>query len=162
MDNNIEVFLSDFRKTVESAAERMATISEEQSRIPQAEGKWSRKEIVGHLIDSAANNHARFVRAQFTSELKFPEYDGDQWVAAQRYNEEPWDRLVNLWKLYNLHMSHLIEAVPEATRQLPRTKHNLDQIAFQTVSTDQPVTLEYFMRDYVDHLRHHLKQIFGE
>jgi hypothetical protein len=162
MDNNMEVFLNDFRKTVESAAARMAAISEEQSRIPRAEGEWSRKEIVGHLIDSAANNHARFVRAQFTSELNFPEYDGDEWVAAQHYNEEPWDRLVNLWKLYNLHMSHVIAGVPEATRQLPRTKHNLDRIAFQTVSTDQPVTLEYFMRDYVDHLRHHLKQIFGE
>jgi hypothetical protein len=162
MNNSMDDFLHEFRRTVEDASQRLSSISEEQSRIPRAKGDWSPKEIIGHLIDSAANNHSRFVRAQFTSELIFPEYDGDEWVSAQRYYDEPWDRLVSLWKLYNLHMAHLMEGVPEATRELPRTRHNLDRIAFKTVGTDQPVTLEYFMRDYVDHLRHHLQQIFDE
>ena len=158
----MDTFLQDFRQTVDGASQRLSSISEEQSRTPRGEGQWSPKQIIGHLIDSAANNHSRFVRAQFTSDLVFPGYDSDEWVAAQQYNDEPWERLVTLWKLYNLHMAHLMEAAPQATKELPRAKHNLDQIAFKTVATDQPATLEYFMRDYVDHLRHHLDQIFGQ
>jgi hypothetical protein len=162
MDKSIDLFLQDFRQTVDSAAQRLSLISEEKSQVPRGDGQWSPKEIIGHLIDSAANNHSRFVRAQFSNELIFPEYNGDEWVAAQRYAEEPWDQLVNLWKLYNLHMAHLMASVTEATREMPRTKHNLDRIAFKTVGTDQSVTLDYFMRDYVDHLRHHLDQVFDE
>jgi hypothetical protein len=162
MNTSMDIFLQEFRQTLDSAAKRLSSISEEQSQVPRGKGQWSPKEIIGHLIDSAANNHSRFVRAQFTSELVFPEYDGDKWVASQRYVDEPWDQLVSLWKLYNLHIAHLMAAVPEPTRELPRAKHNLDQIAFKTVRTDQPVTLDYFMRDYVDHLRHHLQQIYQE
>src|SRR5262245_23239858 len=136
MNNSMDVFLQEFRQTLDSAGQQLASISEEKSQVPRGKGKWSPKEIIGHLIDSAANNHSRFVRAQFTSELTFPEYDGDEWVAAQRYIDEPWDQLVNLWRLYNLHMVHLMASVPEATRALPRTKHNLDRIAFKTVNTD--------------------------
>src|SRR5262245_41939482 len=127
MDNTIDTFLQEFRRTVNTAAEQLSLISEEKSQVPRGKGQWSTKEIIGHLIDSAANNHSRFVRAQFTSDLTVPEYDGDEWVAAQRYVEEPWDQLINFWKLYNLHMAHLIACVPEATRELPRTKHNLDR-----------------------------------
>jgi hypothetical protein len=162
MDKSIDPFLQEFRQTVDTAAQRLSLISEEKSKVPRGKGQWSPKEIVGHLIDSAANNHSRFVRAQFTSDLTVPEYDGDEWVAAQHYVEEPWEQLISLWKFYNLHMAHLMACAPEAARELPRTKHNLDRTAFKTVPTDQPATLDYFMRDYVDHLRHHLKQIFNE
>jgi DinB superfamily len=158
MDNVVR----DFRETIRNAAERLSRIPEDESTMPPAEGKWSKKEIVGHLIDSAANNHARFVLAQISDNLDFPGYEQERWVSIQRYNEEPWEELVALWKYYNLHLSHLIAVASEATRQQPRTKHSLDRIAFKTLNSEQPATLEYFMRDYIDHLRHHLKQIFGE
>jgi prephenate dehydratase len=162
MSSQTQAFVSEFRSTVAAAARRLEQIHEQDSVIPLAEGKWSPKQIIGHLIDSAANNHTRFVRAQFTEDLVFPGYEQDEWVEVQRYNDEPWEQLVALWKHYNFHLSHLMAAVPEALKQLPRTKHNLDRIAFHTIPADQPVTLYYFMNDYVEHLRHHLKQILGE
>ncbi len=98
-------FVEDFRETIRVGMERLSQISEEQSTKPLADGKWSRKEVIGHLIDSAANNHARFVRAQLDNNLVFPGYEQEKWVAIQRYNEEPWRQLVALWQHYNLHFT---------------------------------------------------------
>ncbi len=129
-------FLEDFRTTIDVAAKQLLKISPEKSQIPRAQGKWSPKEIIGHLIDSASNNH-------------------------QNYQRESWPDLVQLWRLYNQHILHLISLVPEETRTKLRYQHNLHQIASDTLSETEPVTLEWFMRDYVDHLKKHLKQILG-
>ena len=160
--NSIDHFLSGFRQTIETAALRLRDIPEDQSRLKRRENKWSPKEILGHLIDSASNNHQRFVRAQFGSELVFQGYEQAEWVEKQRYNEEPWEQLIQLWKHYNLHLVHLISVIPEQTLRQSRAEHNLDRIAFETVDKAQTTTLEYFVRDYVAHLRHHLGQILGE
>ena len=127
--------------------------------VPRAPGKWSRKEIVGHLIDSASNNHQRFVQAQFTDELLCSTYDQDAWVRAQRYGEAQWSELVSLWALFNEHLARVMVAIPAEPRMKPRARHNLDQVAFGTFPASQPVTLEQFMHDYVVHLEHHLAQI---
>lgn len=153
-------FLDDFRQTISLAAERFALISEQQSQIPRADEKWSPREIVGHLIDSAANNHQRFVRAQFTDDLVFAGYQQEEWVEAQRYRDEPWNDLVQLWQLYNRHILHIIEVTPEEQRTRLRAKHNLHLIASDLLKEDEPVTLEWFMRDYLDHMKKHLGQIF--
>lgn len=155
----MQTFLDDFKETIETAEKRLLSISEQQSQISRAEGKWSPKEIIGHLIDSAANNHQRFVRAQFSDELTCSGYEQENWVRVQGYNQEPWQQLVQLWKHYNLHLLHLMSLVPEQTRTKPRTTHNLDQIAWKAVAKSESVTLDYFMRDYVAHLKHHLEQI---
>jgi hypothetical protein len=126
-----------------------------------AMGKWSPREIVGHLIDSASNNHQRFVRAQFKDDLVFPGYEQDAWVAAQRYDDAPWRELIALWAAFNRHLARMMAAVPQDVLTKARRVHNLHQIAFRTVPQDQPATLDYFMRDYVAHLEHHLKQILG-
>ena len=159
--NVIPDWLDDFRRTVEHAGEQLLLIPEEQAALPKAAGKWSPKQIIGHLIDSAANNHQRFVRAIFNNDLVGPTYDQAEWVEVQRYNDESWSQLVQLWRNYNLHLAHVMIAMPEQARTKLRTSHNLDRIAWQTVSTTKPVTLEYFMRDYVGHLQHHLQQIFA-
>jgi len=152
--------LEDFRNTIETAAERLLQIPEEQSRISNATGKWSAKEIIGHLIDSASNNHQRFVRAQFSDELIFPGYAQADWISVQQYNQESWPLLVQLWKTFNLHLLHVMACVPEQTLKKLRAKHNLHQIAWVTVDESEAVTLEYFMRDYIAHLKHHLNQVF--
>lgn len=152
-------FLDDFRETIETAEKRLLSISEQQSQISRSEGKWSPKEIIGHLIDSASNNHQRFVRAQFNDDLAFSGYEQEEWVRVQGYNQEPWQQLVQLWKLYNLHLLHLMSLVPEQMRTKPRTTHNLDQIAWKSVARNETVTLDYFMRDYVAHMKNHLRQI---
>ncbi len=154
-------WLDDFQQTIEHAAQQLLLIPEQQTAAPKSEGKWSARQIIGHLIDSAANNHQRFVQAQLRDDLVFPGYEQEAWVALQRYNDESWSQLVALWRHYNLHLVHVMAAVPEAVLSKPRARHNLDQIAWQTVSDREPVTLEYFMRDYVDHLRHHLDQVFA-
>lgn len=152
-------FLNDFGETIETASTRLLEISDERSAVPRVQGKWSRKQIIGHLIDSAANNHSRFVRAQFIDDLVFPGYEQEAWVDSQQYQEKDWSELVQLWKLYNRHILHIMKVTPEETRMKLRSKHNLHVIASDKLSPNEPVTLDWFMRDYVDHMKKHLGQI---
>ena len=154
-------FLEDFRQTVEESAAQLLLISPEASRTSPAAGKWSPREVIGHLIDSASNNHQRFVRAQFSDDLEFHGYEQAEWVGTQGYNDETWEHLVQLWRLFNLHLIHLIGKIPEQVLAKQRHKHNLHQLAWQPVPVDKPATLEYFIRDYLGHLKHHLRQISG-
>ena len=149
------------RDAVASALPALTAISDAAASMPRAPGKWSRKEIVGHLIDSASNNHERFVRAQFTDDLVCPTYDQDVWVRVQRYGDAPWNELVALWSHFNMQLARVIEATPLDVRVRPRVRHNLDRVAFRPLPLGDPATLEYFMADYVVHLEHHLAQILG-
>src|SRR4030095_11660433 len=98
----MEQFLVDFRHTVESGKARLLDIPAEEAGHGM-QNKWSAKQIIGHLIDSASNNHQRFVRAQFTNDLVCSGYAQDDWVATQKYNDESWPDLVQLWAGYNMH-----------------------------------------------------------
>ncbi len=160
-NDNFADFLAEFRQTLDSAAERLLGITEEESAAPRSEDKWSPKQIIGHLIDSASNNHGRFVRAQLSDELVFAGYEQEGWVRASDYQRRDWKELVQLWQLYNRHMAHLMSHVPAESRLKLRYKHNLHQIASENLREDEPVTLDWFMRDYVDHLEKHLQQILG-
>lgn len=157
----MQQFLNDFQQTIAHASEQLLEISLADSEVPRGPDKWSPKEIIGHLIDSASNNHQRFVRAQFSDDLVFLGYEQEGWVRVQDYLGEPWPELVQLWKLYNQHILHLMARVPEETRLKLRHRHNLHQIASEALKEDEPVTLDWFMRDYVDHLKKHLDQIFA-
>jgi hypothetical protein len=152
---------TELREVVAAVTPRLLALSEVEATRAPAPGKWCPKQIIGHLIDSASNNHQRFVRAQFEDDLVFPGYEQGPWVAAQRYQAAPWSDLVTLWRLFNLHVARVVEAVPASVRQQPRARHNLHEIAWQPVAQSQPATLEYFMRDYVGHLKHHIAQILG-
>jgi hypothetical protein len=156
----MEPWLEDFKSTVESAAERLRQISEANSQKPRAEGDWSSKQIIGHLIDSATNNHSRFVLGQMRDDLVFPGYDQDRWVELQHYQEASWSQLVDLWRAYNLHLVHVMASASKEKLAQTRASHSLETIAFKTVNANEPATLEYLMKDYVDHLKHHLGQIF--
>lgn len=159
--NTFGQFLTEFRETILSATTRLRNISQEQSTSEPAANEWRPIEILGHLVDSAANNHQRFVRAQFSDDLVFPGYEQDGWVSVQKYRDTSWRELVQLWSSYNLHLHHVASAIPNDILTKSRANHNLEQIAFEPVEQGQPATLEYFIRDYVDHLRHHLDQILG-
>ena len=107
-------WLEDFKQTIEAAHSRLSAISEAQSAKPRAEDHWSSKQILGHLIDSAANNHARFVLGQLKDDLIFAGYDQDGWVRTNHYQEAPWSQLVELWRSYNLHLHHLMTHADQA------------------------------------------------
>jgi DinB superfamily len=145
---------------VEAAVPRLTALAETETARRRGLGKWSPREIIGHLIDSASNNHQRFVSAQFGDDLVFPGYEQDRWVAAQRYQEAGWPELVSLWRSFNLHLAHVMETVPDETRLRLRQRHNLHEIGFGSFAADAPVTLDGFMHDYVAHLEHHVRQIF--
>jgi hypothetical protein len=89
----------------------------------------------------------------------FSGYEQDAWVLLQRYRDAPWEDLIALWSSFNLHIARIMDFVPKDERDRLRARHNLDELAWKSVSRDQPATLDYFMRDYVAHLKHHLAQI---
>src|SRR5258708_907166 len=147
------------RNAIAEAFPRLSAISDSEAATPPAPGKWSPKQVIGHLIDSASNNHQRFVRASFVDDLIFPGYDQEKWVELGHYAEAPWKSLLSLWREFNLQIARVMEAIPDDIRTMPRVRHNLHQLAWRSIPEDQPATLAYFMSDYVDHLEHHLGQI---
>ena len=133
---------------LDSAPSNLGSISDADAERPRAAGKWSRKQILGHLIDSASNNHQRFVRASLDGDLNFPGYAQEGWVDLQGYAERPWARIVGLWTEYNRQLLHIVERIPA------------DRLAAScVVGGKAPVTLEFLVRDYVRHLEHHLDQV---
>jgi hypothetical protein len=152
-------YIDDLNTTVARATPMLLALPDAVNARRPAPGKWSPKEIIGHLIDSACNNHQRFVRIRSQGELVFPGYDQDAWVAAGDYQNAPWPDLVALWAGDNRHMARVMAKVPPEIRMKQHRRHNLDEIAFRAVPADQPATLDYFMADYVAHLHHHLRQI---
>jgi len=155
-------FLADFRHTVDRSAERLLALTDAEAAARPAPGKWSPKEIVGHLIDSASNNHGRFVRAQLQDDMTFSGYEQDDWVRVQTYQDGTWPDLVLLWQAFNHHIAHVMETAGAEALAKPRARHNLNALAWQPLDDGQPATLEYFMRDYVGHLKHHLRQALPE
>jgi hypothetical protein len=139
---------SQLQRIIEETEKRLFAFSETESQARSAPDKWSRKEVLGHLIDSAANNHQRFVRAQLQGELIFPGYAQEGWNRAQQYQSEPWDNLVRLWASYNRHLAYVMAAIPESSGGNKCT-----------IGDNEPVTLEFLVTDYVRHLEHHLGQI---
>ena len=144
--------IEELQAVIERTPDRLRKIGEAESGVRPEAGEWSRKEILGHLIDSASNNHQRFVRAQLTDALlAFPDYAQDGWVQVQGYQQTPWQALVELWAAYNRHLLHLMRHVNPDTLER-RCK----------IGNDQPVSLAFLMQDYVRHLKHHLQQILSD
>ena len=142
--------IAKFELVLATAPRKLVDISEaDASRKPEP-NKWCKKEILGHLIDSAGNNHQRFVRCQFTPLLEFPEYDQDPWVANQAYATEPWADLVNLWLLLNRHLLHIVKSASPEVLQ-----HQLK------IGSHPPMTFEALVPSYLKHLEHHLSQIYS-
>jgi hypothetical protein len=152
---------SRLRAAIDAAEPRLRAVSDATSARRPAPGKWSAREIIGHLIDSASNNHQRFVRAAWKDDLVFDGYEQDGWVALQRYQETSWPELVTLWAAFNRHISRVMDAVPENVRLRVHTRHNLADVASIAPPTHADATLEYFMADYIWHLEHHLKQVWA-
>ncbi|WP_424950945.1 DinB family protein [Deinococcus sp.] len=140
--------MSALADVIGQAMPRLKAISEERAaRRPGAE-VWSAKQVLGHLIDSGVNNHARFVRAGAEDALSLPGYDQNAWVAAGGYAQRPWDELVALWAAYQRQIAHVIGGLSEVQRA-------------RTLSIGgEAVTLGFVADDYSRHQLHHLGQVW--
>ena len=141
------ILAGELRRNVDAAIPKLRAVPDSAAAQPITPGKWSSKQVIGHLIDSAANNHQRFVRAQEGHSLEFPPYIQDHWVLAQHHQDRSWDELTTFWHLYNHHLGHVMERIPERHRGVPCT-----------IGSAEPVTLGFLAHDYIVHLRHHLRQ----
>ena len=144
---------------MDHAARSLAELGDSAAGRAPAPGKWSAKQALGHLVDSATINHQRFVRAAAGEGLVFETYDQDRFVELQGPDDIEWGELLDLWRLLNRHVARVMECVPEGLLERPHAVHNLHQVAFRVVPAGEPATLGYFMRDYVEHVLHHLRQI---
>lgn len=147
----MKAIANDLRQKVISALSLLQKISEEKADAKPIPEKWSYKEIIGHLLDSAANNHQRFVRMQQVSDLGKFGYDQNHWVLSQNYQARKWEDLLQFWSAYNLHLAHVIENIKEDC-----LNHQCD-IGYET-----PKTLAFIATDYVKHLEHHVNQILSD
>ena len=135
--------IAGFRRVVAELGAAVRQAPEELTGIRLAADKWSLREILGHLVDSASNNHQRFVRLQDAARLQFPGYQAERWIEIQRPNGLPWATLVSLWESYNTLLLHLSATVrPECLGNLWDTPEG-------------PRTLEFLIADYYRHLGDH-------
>ena len=139
---------SELRTIAASFSEELLIARSDAAAHRPVAGKWSPKEVLGHLIDSAANNHQRFVRAQQTDALTMPGYEQNHWVSSQGYQNADWSHLVALWSHLNLHLADVIARIPPSKYSVPCT-----------IGGDAPVPLEAIIVGYRDHLHHHMAQI---
>jgi hypothetical protein len=123
------------------------TISRDAFTLRPGPDKWSRLEILGHLVDSAVNNHTRFIRVQFEEQPAIS-YDPDRWNEAGHYNAMSPAVLIGFWESYNRYLAGLMGRIPDAM---------LDRTCI--TGPGEPVTLAFLITDYVLHLEHHLKEI---
>jgi DinB superfamily len=152
MNNKLKIVAQRLQTNINSVPNRFLSFSEEELRKKPAPNKWSKKEILGHLIDSAANNHHRFVKAQFEDDpFKFDSYQQDDWVNVQKYNELDTGSLVDLWERYNKHLLWIISNFDNSKLEM---KWLIE--GYETSGE----TMLFLIKDYVDHMDHHLKQIF--
>lgn len=135
-------------RTVNLAEEILRHVSSDESRAPILSGGWSRRQVLGHLIDSASNNHQRFVRASLQDSLEFPNYEPDAWSRVQAPEEADWTLLVTLWVSYNRYLAHVIAHLPPAKLEVPCR-----------IGENEPITLKVLAEDYLRHMLHHLAQI---
>jgi hypothetical protein len=124
----------------------LTQISEEKMSEKPSPNKWSKKEIIGHLIDSATNNHQRFVRGQFEA---IPEirYDQNRWNEYSYYQQIDCKQIISFWTIYNRQLVEIIKRIPS------------ENLKKQINVGDNLLTLEFLINDYVEHLEHHLKQV---
>jgi len=137
--------LHDLREILNIYPAKFNAIPEEDFAVKSTPAKWSKKEVVGHLIDSAQNNLRRFIVGQYERAPHIV-YQQDFWVAANGYNRHSKSDIIQLWRLVNGQIVHVLENMP------------VENYA-KECSTGEIHSLEWLASDYVKHLKHHINQI---
>ena len=137
-----------FKTELETIYESIRGVSPALADVPWRAGGWTRKQIVGHLLDSATNNRQRFVRASTEGVYVGPSYAQDAWVAAHGYTEQPWVTLLEWWRVEHSILAAVVAGIAEGQLGV-----------LCTLGDDAPVTLLFLVEDYVRHQKWHLKQL---
>jgi DinB superfamily len=142
--------LTSLRDLLQQVPGRLEQLSKDNDRVESkpTPSAWSPKEELGHLLDSAANNHQRIVRTQLQDNPAMPGYEQNRWVAMHAYQRREWKELIEAWEALNRQLLAAAEAVPDSAWS--RTL---------TVAGSEPLTLQFVFEDYVVHMLHHLKHI---
>jgi hypothetical protein len=137
-----------FRAGLDEVHRALMRVPQDWADLPWRDGGWTRKQIVGHLLDSATNNRQRFVRAAIDGQYTGPKYAQNAWVDAHGYASQPWETLLSWWETEHEILMAVVDHVPD------------DKLEVQCiVGDDQPVSLRFLILDYLEHQRWHLKQI---
>ena len=128
--------------------EKYKNLDDTITSIKLSADKWSLKEIIGHLIDSAANNHQRFIRLQICSKLIFPDYqeDNNKWITLSQYNKMIYKNILLLWKHYNILLMNIIKNVGKKA------------LSNYWIMDNKKFTLKELIIDYIRHIKEHLEQ----
>jgi hypothetical protein len=137
------------RQTIECEIAELRAVTDAHAGEAPAPGKWSPKQELGHLIDSAANNHIRIAVASIEGVFEGAGYTQDRWVEAHGYREMAWREIVELWYSYNLLLAHLVERITQT------------QLENRCVVGGNEMTLRFVITDYVRHLRHHVDHVLS-
>jgi|ERR1700691_910440 hypothetical protein len=140
----------EFRSELGALQAILLGLSPELADTPWRAGGWTRKQIVGHLLDSAANNRQRFVCAAADGRYAGPKYAQEAWVAAHGYAEQDWETLLRWWQAEHEILAAVVDRIPE------------ERLSAECVVGDgEPVTLRFLIEDYITHHRWHFGQRTG-
>jgi DinB superfamily len=139
-----------FRADLDDVHRQLVSLPARLADVPWREGGRTRKQIVGHLLDSAANNRQRFVRTSTDGKFEGPNYAQDAWVAAHGYDSQPWATLLDWWETEHEILMAVVDHIPEDRLE-----------ASCVVGGEATVTLLFLIEDYVPHQRWHLKQLMS-
>ena len=137
-----------FRDELEAIHAELLEVSPGLAALPPRQRGWTRKQVLGHMLDSAANNRQRFVRAGTEGSYTGPSYDQEVWVEAHGYAEQPWETLLGWWEAEHEILAAVVDRIPEDRLE-----------ARCVVGSDAPVSLRFVIEDYLRHQRHHLAQL---
>ncbi|WP_299106661.1 DinB family protein [uncultured Tenacibaculum sp.] len=135
---------------LEAFPKQIKVISEEEWSYKET-SKWSKKEILGHLVDSALNNLQRYIRVQY-QEVPHIAYHQNEWVAAQNWQEVSVAEIVTLWKSLNTQIAHVWSSFPEE-------KLEASINVSKDLEKEEIYTFQEMLDDYIGHFNHHAKQI---
>jgi hypothetical protein len=137
-----------FRAELDNIHAAIIALPPQIADTPWRDGGWTRKQIVGHLLDSATNNRQRFVRASEEGSHAGPQYGQDAWVVAHGYASQPWETLLLWWEVEHEILAAVVDNIPEERLETS-----------YAVGDDGPVTLRFLIEDYTAHQRWHVAQL---
>jgi hypothetical protein len=125
----------------------LASLSDADVCRPERAGKWSAKQVIGHLTDSAINNLGRIVKMQLEADQHLSGYDQASWVRVQHYDEREWPEVLGLWFALNEHIVWIIAHVEKSA------------LTHCGIIEGDPMTLGFLIEDYVAHMQHHVRAL---